>query len=270
MNEYNNYSYRPLFGHAFLTIQRFFTTFRGAKKNINDEDSSIICLMGTPQAAFRVISSADQNITSKNPGSFNGQANLPLINFVALDFRRVFGMENPYARITNHRTRSVSSIDGRERIETYPSPQTWVINFQCSLWTNGYKERDDLMSKILTTFRHEVGLKWYHDPVDDPGSWTWIILRMDESFTDDTNIEELSEKDSRKLVRTSWTMNCQLSLPYDIDSYTTIKSIQISELNAEENKLNSNLRWDCIEDNNNEHLIVFRKHGPFFEIPIGF
>jgi hypothetical protein len=262
----NNYTYRPLFGHVFLTIQKFFTTFRGARPNYDGEESPIIVLMGTPSAAFRVINNPNSNIGSGNPGSFNGQANLPLLNFIAIDFRRIFGMENPYARITNHRSRSTSSLDGRERIEVFPSPQTWTINFQCSLWTNGYKERDDLISKILTTFRHEVGLKWYHDPVDDPGSFVWVILRMDESFTDDTNMEELAEKDSRKLVRTSFTFNCMISLPYDISEYTTIKKIQVSELNLEENRLNSHLVWQQLEE---DGLIVFSKQK-LFEIPLGF
>jgi hypothetical protein len=270
MNE-NSYAYRPLFGHAFLTIQKFFTNFRGARRS-NGEESSIICLMGTPSAAFRVISVADKNITNTNPGSFNGQATLPLLNFVALDFRRVFGMENPYARISDRRTVSTNSITGRESVEVQGAPQVWNVSFQCSLWTNGYKERDDLMSKILTTFRHEVGLKWYHDPVEDPGNWTWIILRMEESFTDDSNLEELGEKDSRKLVRSSWTMTSMLTLPYDINELNTIKSIQVSELNAIEDRLNSNLRWDCIDQSNGNHLVVFNRTQffPVNNLPIGF
>lgn len=267
MNLATDYAYRPLFGGVFLTIQKFFTSFIGARPNINGEASSIVTLMGTPQAAFRLISSANQNITPTNPGSVNGQANLPLINFIAIDFRRVFGMENPYARVSFKD--SIINSNGIQKINTGYSPQVWTINFQCSLWTNGYKERDDLMSKILTTFRHEVGLKWYYNELINPNDFIWVVLRMEENFTDDTNIEDLPEKDSRKLIRTSFTFSCQTALPYNTEEYSTIKTIQVNDLNQIETRLNSPLRWDVISDEGQELLIAFNQYEPI-PIPIGF
>ena len=223
MNEQRAYSYRPLFGHVFLEVQRFFATLRSSRPREDGEPEPPIVVMGTPQAAFRKIYTPQSN-SSENTVSINGQPNLPLINFIAIDFRRVYAQENPYARSTNRQF--IENTWGQERTVVNYSAQSWIINFQVSLWTDTYKQRDDLMSKILTAFRHELFIKAFPDPniVDD---FYWIELRMDDTFTDDTNLEDLGEKDSRKLIRTSFLMTCQTALPYDSTEYSIVKSIEV-------------------------------------------
>jgi hypothetical protein len=125
------------------------------------------------------------------------------------------------------------------------------------------------MSKILTTFRHEVGLKWYYNELINPNDFIWVVLRMEENFTDDTNIEDLPEKDSRKLIRTSFTFSCQTALPYDSNDRTTIKTIQVNDLNEIESRLNSPLRWDVLSDAGEELIIAFNINDPI-PIPVGF
>ena len=144
-------------------------------------------------------------------------------------------MENPYARMTG----SVRTSDylGREKIlETY-SPQSWEITYQVSIWTDSYKQRDDIMSKILIMFRHDLTIPYYPDPVNDPNKVLWMELRMDESFNDDTNLEDLQEKESRKFIRTSFTVNSRAILLYDSNFVSTILRIEIeNELLAKQGK----------------------------------
>jgi hypothetical protein len=182
-----------------------------------------VVIMGSPQAAFRKIYPPQSNTTVEE-AVVNGQPNLPLINFIAIDFRRVYSQENPYARMNSRAI--TQNVWSQDRTVVWYSPQTWTINFQVSVWTDTYKQRDDLMSKILTSFRHELCLKAFPDP-DKLDDFYWIELRMDDTFTDDTNLEDLGEKDSRKLIRTSFTMACTTALPYDATEFSLIKSIEV-------------------------------------------
>jgi hypothetical protein len=235
MNEQRIYNYRPLFGHYFLELQKFFALFTISGVDQNDNQIKPIVLMGTPQAAFRRINTPNSNISGTNPSSINSSANLPAINFIAVDFRRVYGMENPYARMTTNLIKTDSF--GRETIlETY-SPQSWEITYQVSIWTDSYKQRDDLISKVLTMFRHDVTIPYYPDPVNYPNNVLWMELRMDESFNDDTNLEDLQEKESRKFVRSSFSVNARAILLYDSNFIPTILRIQIeNELLAKQGK----------------------------------
>ena len=235
MNEQRIYNYRPLFGHYFLELQKFFALFTISGVDQNDNQIKPIVLMGTPQAAFRKINTPLTNISGTNSASINSSANLPAINFIAVDFRRVYGMENPYARITG--TTRTKDYLGRERVlETY-SPQSWEITYQVSIWTDSYKQRDDIMSKILIMFRHDLTIPYYPDPINDPRKVLWMELRMDESFNDDTNLEDLQEKESRKFIRTSFTVNSRAVLLYDSNFIPTILRIEIeNELLAKQGK----------------------------------
>lgn len=225
MNEQRIYNYRPLFGHYFLELQKFFALLTISGVDQNNNQIKPIVLMGTPQAAFRKINTPNTNISGSNPSMINSSANLPALNFIAVDFRRNYGMENPYARLIEHTPR-VDNF-GRETIlETYSS-QSWEITYQVSVWTDSYKQRDDIMSKILIMFRHDLTIPYFPDPVNYPHNKLWMELRMEESFNDDTNLEDLQEKESRKVIRTSFSINARTILPYDSNYVSTILRIQI-------------------------------------------
>jgi hypothetical protein len=235
MNEQRIYNYRPLFGHYFLELQKFFALFTISGVDQNDNQIKPIVMMGSPQAAFRRINTPMSNASNTNPSLINSSANLPAINFIAVDFRRVYGMENPYVRYSS----GVISKDifGRERIEIGYSSQSWEIVYQVSVWTDSYKQRDDIMSKILTMFRHDLTLPYYPDPVNYPNIKLWMEFRMDESFSDDTNLEDLQEKESRKFIRSSFTLNSRAILPYDLEIMPTVLRIEIeNELLFKQNK----------------------------------
>jgi hypothetical protein len=235
MNEQRIYNYRPLFGHYFLELQKFFALFTISGTDQNDNQIKPIVMMGTPQAAFRKINTPLSNISGTNPSIVNSSANLPAINFIAVDFRRVYAMENPYVRYS---TSSLYTDNfGRERTNVGYSSQSWEITYQVSVWTDSYKQRDDIMSKIFTMFRQDLTLPYYPDPINDPKHILWMEFRMDESFSDDTNLEDLQEKESRKFTRSTFSINSRAILPYDLEMMSTILRIEIeNELLFKQNK----------------------------------
>jgi hypothetical protein len=235
MNENRIYNYRPLFGHYFLEIQKFFALFAISGVDQYNNQIKPIVIMGTPQAAFRKINTPISNISGTNPASINSSANLPAINFIAMDFRRNYSMENPYVHV--NRGKAPNDYLGREKVLISYSPQSWEITFQVSIWTDSYKQRDDIISKILIMFRQDLTIPYYPDPVNYPNEKLWIEIRMDESFSDETNLEDLQEKESRKFVRTSFTMISRAILPYDMNYVSTILRIQIeNEILAKQGK----------------------------------
>lgn len=235
MNEQRVYNYRPLFGHYFLELQKFFALFTISGVDQNNNQIKPIVMMGTPQAAFRKINSSATNISGSNPSIINSSANLPAINFIAVDFRRVYAMENPYVRYS--KSTLYSDNFGREKTNVGFSSQSWEIIYQVSVWTDSYKQRDDIMSKILTMFRHDLTLPYYPDPISNPKFVLWMEFRMDESFNDDTNLEDLQEKESRKFIRSSFSINSRAILPYDLEIMPTILRIEIeNELLFKQNK----------------------------------
>jgi len=225
MNEQRIYNYRPLFGHYFLELQKFFALLTISGVDQNDNQIKPIVLMGTPQAAFRKINTSNSNVSGSNPSMINSSANLPALNFIAVDFRRNYGMENPYARMTQY-TRQTDNFGRETVLETY-SPQSWEITYQVSVWTDSYKQRDDIMSKILIMFRHDLTIPYYPDPINYPNNKLWMELRMDDSFSDDTNVEDLTDKESRKIIRSTFSVNARTILAYDSNFISTILRIQI-------------------------------------------
>jgi hypothetical protein len=220
MNKQNS-AFRPLFGHYFLELQRFLASLIGFKNNENGEPIRPVVLMGTPSAAFRNIITPQSNSNYVSERSFAGITNLPLINFIATDYRRQYAQENPYARLY---TRNIDSK--KTALATY-SPQSWDISIQISIWTDTFKERDDMMSKLVTSFRHELNLPFYPDPINFPNDTLWMTFRMDESFIDETIQDDLQEKESRRFIKSSFNVICNTILPYDSNYVPLLEWIQL-------------------------------------------
>lgn len=217
-------SYSPLFGHYFLTLQRFLASIKTAKRNEAGEFemTTPIVIMGSPQAAYRRIYSLDSGISADTPKSINKQPNLPTINFIAMDFRRIFGQENPYVRI-NSRYDSENKIN-----EINQALQTWEISYQVSVWTESFRSRDDLLSRIFTSFKGgEIGLRYYPNLIDDPQNFYWFTYRVDEMFQDETSVEELPDKDSRKIIKSSFIIKGDAHLSYETSYTPAILDIEI-------------------------------------------
>jgi hypothetical protein len=256
MNEQSVWTYRPLFGHYFLELQKFFASFNSSKVDQNGNQIKPIVIMGTPTATFRKITSPNTNISSTNPSSYNGVVNLPVINFIVSDFRRVFAQENPYARYSMP-SYNTNNFGTKEVMVGY-SPQTWDLTFQVSVWTDTLKERDDLMSKIMTSFRPDLNLKHYPDPIGYPKQVLWMTFKIDESFTDETNNDDLQEKETKKLIRSSFGLICSAILPYDSEYIPLIEQIEI--LQKVQHNNDRRYVWN-VENVDDEEIIIFSSYA---------
>lgn len=250
-----NSAFRPLFGHYFLELQRFLASLISFKNNEDGEPSRPTVLMGTPSAAFRKI------ITPQSGGGnsqqrISGIVNLPVINFIASDYRRVYAQENPYAKYYN-KINIVNTFGKPSNIAMY-SPQSWDISIQISMWTDTLKERDDMMSKLLTSFRHELNLPFYPDPINFPKDKLWMTFRMDESFMDETIMDDLQEKESRRFIKTSFNTICNTILPYDSNYVPLVEWIQILSKTKAPAYASQLARYTWrIEKVDNEEIVLF-------------
>lgn len=248
-------SYSPLFGHYFLTLQRFLGSIKSTKRNEfgEFEMQTPIVIMGSPQAAYRRIYSLDSGISENTPKQINKQPNLPAINFIAMDFRRIFSQENPYVRIN-------SGYDSVYKINSIDSAlQTWEISYQVSVWTESFRSRDDLMSRIFTSFRGgEIGLRYYPDESKNPNEFYWFVYRIDEMFQDETSMEELPDKDSRKLVKTTFVIKGDSHVSYETSKTSSILDIEI--LNKDMEARGEVARYS-LEDIDGEEVIILKNNS---------
>jgi hypothetical protein len=156
------------------------------------------------------------------------------------DNGRIFGQENAYARAVTPRR---SSSNGIQTVETFRAPQQWEVSYQVSIWTEGYKQRDDLLSRIFSSFRGgEVGLVFYPDRSVYPDLFIPFEFRIDEQVNDETNLEDLNEKDGRKFVRMSFIIKGKAQLHYDTIDVPLIRSIEVA--NEEWRSRGEVLRFD--------------------------
>lgn len=220
----NNYSF--LFGNYFLAFAGFMKTFKSFKKDIvdqygNEEDEPLRVLMGAPEAAFR------NYVIGENT---NGVPSLPVLNFTVTDFKRNLSMENPFVRVALKGSVYSTEKDGVFYTPVTSSPQIWDLTFQCSLWTAGAIERDDMVSKIMLAFRGgQMSLPWFPDEMNNPENLIWITYKTEEGFTDATEYEGLSEKSLRDFIRTDFNISTQAMLPYATILVPAIKSIQVNK-----------------------------------------
>lgn len=225
----NQTGFSFLFGSYLLNIADFFKRFKSFKIQEYDEHNNPVyeplrVLYGTPAAAYRNINFKYTNKTS----------DLPVLNFWCADYERLVSRENPFCRVAlrgKWKKEGKNPYNGNTvYVGVTNDPQSWDLTFQCSLWTSSLKTRDDLVSKIWMCFKGgTMYIPWNPDPLDADEVF-WQECRMDISFSDETEVESLDEKDPRNLIRTSFTFKSTVTLPYFIFWIPAIKSIQINDV----------------------------------------
>lgn len=177
---------------------------------------------GVPSAAYKRIMTM-----------INGVPDLPIMNFWCADSRQYIG-NNPFARTYNKK--DIDTSGPTWTIEKHWAPQHWELTYQCSLWTSSYAQRDDLIMKILLLFQgKETAIRYYDDP-NDPKRFLWMPLRIEDTFQDETELEGQQEKETRDVIRTSFTLIGKAILPYASEKVPVIKKIQ-ADLNIENDTL---------------------------------
>lgn len=220
-----------LFAPEFVTILKFFRDNIDSYVMQDGSQEKLRVAYGTPHAAFRRIFS-DENV--------NGKPNLPYMNFWAMEFRRVRSHENPFVRYT------IINPDGTVSIGR--APQWYEISLQFSLWTSSYKSRDDVLAQYLRFFPgQDIFLPYYPDPVNYPDIERIVQIELDESITDETELEGLEERETRDVVRTVWTGTIKnATLPYLSCDANLIESIQIEPSLKDEPGTESKTRYKVI------------------------
>lgn len=212
-----------LFGNYVVEIAKLFKyRFMNFQTTSQAPITPLQVYYGTPRAAFRYWYQ-----------KFNGQLILPLLNFYGIDYRRRFDKECPNTRLTLSDPRSYDPESGTVTA-TFP-PMHYDVTYQFSIYNNNMRERDKLIHKIQQLFpRGSCSIQWYPDPEDFPDIFLFMPLTIDESFSDETEVEGLDQDETRNVIRTTFNMISSAVLPYDVVRIPCVKAVFIDHNISEE------------------------------------
>ncbi len=213
--------YSFLFADYFLALSKWFAGFTTYRTDYDPQTKSTSIerpkvIYGQPSAAFRKF--------REDTDSINGRVKLPVISFYASNFRRIKERQNPYARYSNH---LLKNSDNPEMVGESRAAQVYEINYNVSVWTNGNKSRDDLMSRILRNFNTSLTLTYFPDPVNYPHDFVWMPFKIEDDINDATDLEVLEEKDTRDIVRTDFIITGESLLPLETTFWNPITEISL-------------------------------------------
>lgn len=220
-----------LFGLYVVEIAKYFNTFRSF--NIDDlkglpnpnakpgenpvtpnpnygQPLPLNVVYGSPRASMR-------KYLARN----NGMMRTPVMNFYGVDWVRRVEKEPVGVRLFNKKQARETG-----KIEVFRPPMQFDVNYSFSLFTSSQQERDHILYQIYTSFpRNELSLI-YQDPTNpDPDDFIFIPLKIDLNAQDESELEGMSEKETRDIIRTSFTLTGSHVVPYPSVEYPAIKSI---------------------------------------------
>ena len=192
-----------LFGAYMLELGKFFKDkFGSFKYQANGDNIALQVFYGTPRAAFRYYQD-----------KYNGVVKLPMLNYHFGSFTRLKGFERvgKYINVSGQLDESAGTMP------LMPMPVKYDIPVSCQLWNNSYRERDYMLHAIITSFPlGRTNLMHYPDPVNYPDDYLFMPIDMEDEIRDDTEIEGLSEKETRDRVRTTFSLKfTEAVVPYD-------------------------------------------------------
>lgn len=234
MPQQNN-SFQYLFSQQFIALGKFFSDFTSFRTETSTIGSTtevpeiLRVLYGTPSAAFRRIFNVDPTNVVANQATVNSKPNLPVLNFFCASFKRIYAQENSFVRLSGTADNIYKDYHGQKVNAAGRAAQHWQCTLQCSLWTNSYKTRDDMISKIVLSFPgSELYLSYQPNASEFPNEALWIPVRMEEDIEDVTEIEGFSEKETRDIIRTNFTLTMQCVLAYETKLPPYIENIQFN------------------------------------------
>lgn len=210
-----------LFGHYVIQIAKL---FKYSFSDFQQTDTAVVrplqVFYGTPREAFK--SALEKN---------NGQMVLPSLSFYGADYTRRWDKEpaNPNLRISN--ANSYDPITGK--IIGIRPPMQFDVSYQFSMFNNNMRERDKMLHQMFMMFpKGEASIRWYPDPIQYDTSFLFMPLKWDQQVTDATEIEGLTSKETRDIIKTTFNIKSEAVLPYDIkdeDAYYVAKGIIIQD-----------------------------------------
>lgn len=173
-------------------------------------------LAGNPQALPKPVKAQVVFATPRsafiNSTKTNGITNLPMINYHMMNADRDSSLA--YEPINSYMVdkSSYDPTDGTRIVMPYPS--RYSLNYNISIWANSYRELESMIHALIQSFtRGETHLRWYPNKTTNPDDFLLMRLTWDGMWSDDTDIESLEPKDTRKFVKATMTMIMTALIP---------------------------------------------------------
>jgi hypothetical protein len=196
-----------LFGIYIIELGRFFKgIFNNFQLTPDHDPQSAQVYFGAPRAAFRYYMEA-----------FNGMIKLPMINYNISNAERKPDQEKIV--YLSARSNDLSNPSSMGSIMRFPS--IYEITYQVDIWTNNLRERDFMMHKLINKMPMggNAWLTYYPDKINYPDVYLPMSHRLDLTFKDETELDNLDIKESRDRIRTSCSIVCTRAfVPYDVYS----------------------------------------------------
>lgn len=210
-----------LFGNYIVEIAKLFKlVFKEFKltDNENAETLSLQVYYGTPRAAFRSWYKR-----------FNGQLILPSLNFYGMDMRRRYDKECPNIHLRVSAKDHYSDIDGM--VSTTLPPMHFDVTYQFSMYNNSLRERDKMLHKIMQLFdRGDRSIRWYPDTENYPGIFLYMPLHLEETISDESEIEGLDQNETRNVIKTNFIIVSSAVVPYDVLRIPAVKNFMVDSI----------------------------------------
>lgn len=206
-----------LFGLYTIEIGKFFRDkFANFKLLESKESMAAQVFFGTPRAAFRYYFT-----------KFNGLIKMPMISYHMTSCTRKFEYEPTNVFLWDKE--NYDPVTGTTQV--MKAPGVFELTYSVNIFNNSYRERDYMMHTIFNAFpKRETHLIYFPDLVNAPETYLQMPLRIEEGFTDETEIEGLEQKETRDTVRTTLSLTCYRAfVPYDVETLLAIESIEFEQ-----------------------------------------
>lgn len=220
-----------LFGIYVIEIAKYFNTFRSFNKddvkdlpnpNAKPGEKPTIPNPNYGQTIpLNVVYGSPKPSMRKYLSRYNGMMRTPVLNFWGVDWIRRVEKEPVGVRLFSKKQ---AQRDGKA--DVFRPPMQFDVNYSFTLFTSSIQERDHILYQIYMGFpRNEISLI-YQDPTNpDPDDFIFIPLKIDYNNQDESELEGISEKETRDIIRTSFSLTGSHVVPYPTREYPVIKSI---------------------------------------------
>jgi len=200
-----------LFGPYIIELHRFFSQrFQHIYYQEGMDTKQLQVFYGQPRAAFRYL-------TEK----FNGKIVLPMLNFWAVNPTRNLQREKPGVVITD-----IDSYDPTSKtIARMRVPMHFNVTWSCNLWADNMKDADYIMHELFQSMPGgELTLIFFTDfemvndqmIIKDRTQYILMPLKLEESFSNDTEVEQLEMQQVRERIKIGFNLLGQTIVPYNV------------------------------------------------------
>ena len=199
-------------GIYVIELGRFFRgTFYNFKTHEAGDPLQAQVFFGTPRAAFRYYME-----------QYNGMIKLPMINYNISNMER----KTQYERATY--LTAMNDFDPYTgKTSTMRFPSIFEITYSCQMWNNNLRERDKMIHDLINSF--PMGDAWllhYPDKEKYPGFFLPMSHKLNLTFNDETELNNLEPTDTRSRIVTSFEIICTRAfVPYQVYEIPVVSDV---------------------------------------------